>query len=97
MINNPPSPPFRKREGEGYANFFYVDYSLLESSVKISLDPGEIYAKKGLNEIRPLIKRCNILFLTEREINLLTHLDLHAGIKSWKRAPSLQQKLLPRA
>jgi len=54
----------------------------LASSVKISLDPGEIYAKKGLNEIRPLIKRCHILFLTEREIGLLTHQDLLAGVKS---------------
>jgi sugar/nucleoside kinase (ribokinase family) len=54
----------------------------LASSVKISLDPGEIYAKKGLNEIRPLIKRCHILFLTEREIGLLTHQDLLTGVKS---------------
>ena len=54
----------------------------LASSVKISLDPGEIYAKKGLNEIRPLIKRCHILFLTEREIGLLTHKDLLTGVKS---------------
>ena len=62
--------------------------SLLEPSVKVSLDPGEIYAKKGLNEIHPLIKRCNILFLTEREIGLLTCQDLHAGIKSLMEAGS---------
>ena len=58
----------------------------LDSSVKVSMDPGEIYAKKGLNEIRPFIKRCDILFLTEREVGLLTHQDLHAGVKSLMKA-----------
>jgi len=54
----------------------------LGSSVKVSMDPGEIYAKKGLDKIRPLIKRCHVLFLTEREVRMLTDLDLFAGIKS---------------
>ena len=54
----------------------------LEASVKISIDPGEIYAKKGLDKIQPLIKRCHILFLTEREIRLLTNLDLSAGARA---------------
>ena len=53
----------------------------LEASVKISIDPGEIYAKKGLDKIQPLIKRCHILFLTEREIRLLTNLGLSAGAR----------------
>jgi ribokinase len=62
----------------------------LDSSVKVSMDPGEIYAKKGLNEIRPLIKRCHLLFLTEREVGVLTHQDLHTGIKSLiKAGPSV--------
>jgi ribokinase len=54
----------------------------LGSSVKVSMDPGEIYAKKRLDEIRPLIKRCHVLFLTEREVRMLTDLDLFAGVKS---------------
>ena len=54
----------------------------LESSVKVSLDPGEIYAKKGLKAIRPLIQRCHILFITEREIQLLTGLGLPGGTRS---------------
>lgn len=58
----------------------------LESSVKVSLDPGEIYAKKGLSKIEPLITRCDILFLTEEEIGLLTHQDLHAGVRSLMKA-----------
>jgi sugar/nucleoside kinase (ribokinase family) len=53
----------------------------LDPSVKISMDPGEIYAKKGLDDIRPLIQRCDILFLTEREIKLMTGQDLPAGAR----------------
>jgi ribokinase len=58
----------------------------LDSSVKVSMDPGEIYAKKGLSKIEPLITRCNILFLTEREIGLLTRQDLHTGVESLLKA-----------
>ena len=53
----------------------------LDSAVKVSLDPGEIYAKKGLEKIRPLVERCHILFVTEREIRILTDSDLSAGTK----------------
>jgi len=55
--------------------------SNLSRSVKVSLDPGEIYAKKGLEKIRPLVERCHILFVTERETRLLTDRDLSAGTK----------------
>lgn len=54
----------------------------LESSVRVSLDPGEIYAKKGLERIQPLIRRCHILFLTEREVRLLTDQGLPTGARS---------------
>jgi ribokinase len=55
--------------------------SHLSKSIKVSLDPGEIYAKRGLEIIHPLIRRCHILFLTEKEIGLLTDQDLDAGIR----------------
>ncbi len=54
----------------------------LDASAKVSLDPGEIYAKKGLSEIRSLVRRCHLLFLTEREVQSLTYQDLHAVIRS---------------
>jgi len=54
----------------------------LDSSVKISMDPGEIYAKRGLDRIRPLVSRCLILFLTEREISMLTDQEFYDGAKS---------------
>jgi ribokinase len=55
--------------------------SNLGKSVKVSLDPGEIYAKKGLDKIRPLVKRSHILFLTEKEVRLLTGQNLTAGAR----------------
>jgi len=56
--------------------------SRLESSVKVSFDPGETYAKKGLEAIRPLIRRSHILFITEREIQLLTSRGLPGGART---------------
>jgi ribokinase len=53
----------------------------LDSSVKVSLDPGEIYAQKGFDKIRPLVERCHILFVTEREVRMLTDRDLYDGAK----------------
>lgn len=54
----------------------------IDASVRVSLDPGEIYARKGSDRIGPLIERCHILFLTEKEIRMLTHRDLFDGAKS---------------
>jgi sugar/nucleoside kinase (ribokinase family) len=36
--------------------------------VKVSLDPGELYAKRGKETILPLIARSSILFATDHEI-----------------------------
>jgi ribokinase len=64
--------------------------SILSKSVRVSLDPGEIYAKRGLETIHPLIRRCHILFLTEKEVGLLTNEDLAAGIRRLKEiGPSI--------
>jgi ribokinase len=44
----------------------------LSKSVKLSLDPGELYAKKGLRVLKPIIERCFAIFPNEHEVNLLT-------------------------
>jgi ribokinase len=54
----------------------------LDPEVKVSMDPGEIYARKGLVRLSPLIQRCHILFLTEKEVTLLTARDLRSGARS---------------
>lgn len=40
--------------------------------VKISLDPGEMYARKGLEKLKPILRRCFIIMPSENEVKLLT-------------------------
>lgn len=40
--------------------------------VHVSLDPGMYYATKGVQALRPILKRCYTVFPNEREIKLLT-------------------------
>ncbi len=42
---------------------------------RIALDPGELYARRGLDELRPIIERTEIVFATESEIETLTGMD----------------------
>ena len=49
--------------------------ALLPSEVRVSLDPGELYARRGLEEIGPLIERSSIFFATAHEIGTLTSTD----------------------
>jgi len=42
------------------------------SRAKISFSPGNIYAKLGLNELKPLIERSFVLFLNKEEASTLT-------------------------
>ncbi len=51
------------------------------SNIKISLDPGELYARKGLATLKPLIKRSFVLLLNENEIKLLTGKNYREGSK----------------
>jgi sugar/nucleoside kinase (ribokinase family) len=48
--------------------------------IKISFDPGEVYAQKGLAALAGLLSRCDILFITEGELSLLTGLPLGKSI-----------------
>ncbi len=41
-------------------------------SVKIALDPGELHAQRGLKKLEPILRRCSLLFATEREVTYLT-------------------------
>jgi ribokinase len=49
--------------------------SVLPPQVKVSLDPGELYARRGRAAILPLIERSSILFTTAHEICLLVGAD----------------------
>ncbi len=48
---------------------------------RVSFDPGEIYARRGLKELEPFIERCWILFVTDREVALLTSLSYEKGCR----------------
>ncbi len=47
----------------------------------ISFDPGEIYAKKGINKLMNFLRMTDLIFLTERELKLLTGKNLRDAIK----------------
>lgn len=44
--------------------------------IKISFSPGMIYARKGMEELYPIIKETHVLFLAENEVKLLTGLEI---------------------
>jgi len=45
----------------------------LQEDVKVSLDPGELYARKGLVSLEPIIKRTCVLMPNLNELELLTN------------------------
>ena len=54
----------------------------LPRAVKVTLDPGDIYARKGLKSLLPIIKRCFAVFPNESEIKLLTGKNHEEGAKA---------------
>jgi ribokinase len=48
-------------------------------NVKVSLDPGEIYSRKGLVGLRSIIKRSFVVMPNEKELKMLTGKDLEEG------------------
>jgi len=55
-------------------NPFIAQKKLLKdaSDVKLSFDPGELYARRGLNAIRPFLRQCYVISPNENELKLLT-------------------------
>lgn len=53
----------------------------LDSSVKISFSPGELYATKGLQVLAPILAKTHILFINESEMRQLTNSDFDSGAK----------------
>ncbi len=48
--------------------------ALLET-VKVSLDPGELYARKGIAELEPMISKAFVLMPNQAELKLLTKMN----------------------
>lgn len=51
------------------------------SDVEVSFDPGALYSRKGLNTIKPIIKRSYVMFPNEKEVKLLTGLGYKEGAR----------------
>jgi ribokinase len=49
---------------------------------KISFDPGEMYVRKGIKALRPIINRSYVLFLNEKELEILTKKEIEKGALS---------------
>jgi len=47
--------------------------------IKISFDPGEPHASRGLEELTPILERTFIFFPTEKEVEILTNKDYKKG------------------
>jgi ribokinase len=64
---------------------FKAQKNLIEqlSSVKISFDPGAIYARKGLNALKPIIKKSYVMFPNGIEVKLLTGQDYREGAETF--------------
>ncbi|MEM2666619.1 MAG: carbohydrate kinase family protein, partial [Candidatus Bathyarchaeia archaeon] len=55
----------------------------LPEQVKVSLDPGELYARKGLQKLKPIISRCFVLMPNAKELAIMTgEEDYVAGAKT---------------
>jgi ribokinase len=51
------------------------------SDVKVSFDPGEIYARKGLAALRPIVKRSFVMLPSAGELKMLTGKGWREGAK----------------
>lgn len=48
----------------------------------ISFDPGTLYAERGLSEMRPIIRRCRVVLLSEHELRLMTGFGVEEGAEA---------------
>lgn len=50
-------------------------------SVKISFDPGILYARRGMDSLRPILRRTYVMMPNEREVRILTGEDYEEGAR----------------
>lgn len=53
-----------------------------KTRAKMSFDPGEPHASKGIEELSPILEHTFILFPTSKEVEILTHKDYKEGCKA---------------
>jgi ribokinase len=64
-----------------YEKPFQAQKKLIDElpNVKVSFDPGEIYARKGLSKLKPIVKRSFVVMPSENELTMLTGQSFKEG------------------
>lgn len=52
-----------------------------KTDLPVSLDPGQLYAERGIQSLSPLIARCKIFMPNEAELHLITGMSIEAGAR----------------
>jgi len=52
-----------------------------DKDIPLSLDPGQLYAERGLQLLRPIVERCTVVLPNQRELRLMTGLGPVEGAK----------------
>ncbi|WP_455280510.1 carbohydrate kinase family protein [[Eubacterium] cellulosolvens] len=61
---------------------FKAQKSLVKNyEINITMDPGELYARKGINQIKPILKKTFAFLPNENEIRILTNQNYEIGAK----------------
>jgi ribokinase len=58
----------------------------LKDSVRLSFSPGDIYAVKGIDSLAPFLSRTQLLFVSQKELKLMTGEDMEGGVKRCLKA-----------
>jgi len=53
-----------------------------DTEIPLSLDPGQLYAERGLQPLRPIVEKCMVVLPNERELRLMTGLGPAEGAKN---------------
>lgn len=53
----------------------------LPPRITVSLDPGVLYARRGLDSLQPLLRRANYIFPEQNEVELMTGLSWREGCR----------------
>lgn len=53
----------------------------IDPNILVSFDGGELYARRGMNALRPFLKRSNMIFPSKEEVTILTGLDYKKGAR----------------
>jgi ribokinase len=90
--------PFRQLKAKwGYISTSDISFSVIANSVdtlkrnnaKVAMNPSKTYIKMGINKLKPLLKKVDVLLLNREEASLLTGVDYEDGKKIFRKIDKL--------